>query len=98
MSYLLINFYDNRLEAGKSSIKALLVNKFGDIGLLIAIIINYNHLLSFKFSNLNNLSYFIKYESIKIFMITNELYIIGILCGFLLMGVSTKSAQFLFNS
>ena len=38
MSYLLINFYDTRTEASKSSIKALWVNKVGDMGLLLGIL------------------------------------------------------------
>ena len=53
MSYLLINFYDFRSEANKSAMKALLVNKVGDIGFLAGIVMSYTIfstiLLSSKF-------------------------------------------------
>ena len=37
-SYLLINFWYTRIEANKSAIKAILVNRIGDIGLYLAIV------------------------------------------------------------
>lgn len=37
VSYLLISFWFTRLNANQSAIKAILVNKIGDIGLWIAI-------------------------------------------------------------
>lgn len=36
-SYLLISFWFNRIQAGKSAIKAMLVNRVGDVGLAIGI-------------------------------------------------------------
>jgi len=36
-SYLLINFWFTRLQANKSAIKAMIVNRVGDFGLAIAI-------------------------------------------------------------
>ena len=38
-SYLLVNFWFTRIQANKSAIKALLVNKVGDVCLLLGIII-----------------------------------------------------------
>ena len=35
-SYLLINFWITRIEANKAAIKAMLVNRVGDIGLVLA--------------------------------------------------------------
>ena len=35
VSYLLISFWNTRIQANKSSIKAILINKIGDIGLII---------------------------------------------------------------
>lgn len=46
-SYLLINFWTTRILAGKAAIKAMVVNRIGDIGLVLAmflIFINYNSL------------------------------------------------------
>jgi proton-translocating NADH-quinone oxidoreductase chain L len=36
-SFLLIGFWNNRVQAGKSAIKAMLVNRFGDLGLVLGI-------------------------------------------------------------
>lgn len=36
-SYLLISFWYTRIQAGKSAIKAMLVNRVGDLGLVLAI-------------------------------------------------------------
>ena len=44
-SYLLINFWFARLQANKAAIKAMLVNRVGDIGLAIGICISF---LTFK--------------------------------------------------
>ena len=69
MSYLLINFYDTRIEANKSGVKALFVNKLGDIGLIIGILSCYSLFLSLKFNNINILCYYFKYESFYLFLI-----------------------------
>ena len=36
-SFLLIGFWSNRIQAGKSAIKAMLVNRLGDLGLVLGI-------------------------------------------------------------
>jgi NADH-ubiquinone oxidoreductase chain 5 len=36
-SYLLISFWHTRIQAGKSAIKAMLVNRVGDLGLVLSI-------------------------------------------------------------
>nr|YP_010322846.1 NADH dehydrogenase subunit 5 [Cornularia pabloi]UKP87534.1 NADH dehydrogenase subunit 5 [Cornularia pabloi] len=38
-SYLLINFWFSRIQANKAAIKAMLINRIGDIGLILAIIL-----------------------------------------------------------
>lgn len=48
-SMKLINYWNSNRNSNKSSIKALLYNKIGDIGLLISILIIYN-----KYTNTNN--------------------------------------------
>ncbi len=98
MSYLLINFYDNRIEANKSGIKALLVNKVGDLGLLLAIISLYIYIITFKFNNINTLVFYFKYETLNIFLFNSEVYILTVVCSLFFVAISTKSAQYLFNS
>ena len=47
-SYLLINFWYTRLQANKSAIKAMLVNRVGDLGLALGIMLSY---IVFKTAN-----------------------------------------------
>ena len=47
-SYLLINFWYTRLQANKSAIKAMLVNRVGDLGLALGIMFSY---IVFKTAN-----------------------------------------------
>jgi NADH-ubiquinone oxidoreductase chain 5 len=44
-SFLLISFWHTRIQASKSAIKAMLVNRVGDIGLTLGICVTF---LSFK--------------------------------------------------
>ena len=37
-SYLLINFWYTRIQANKAAIKAMIVNKVGDVGFLIGVV------------------------------------------------------------
>uniref|UniRef100_UPI00315D0971 NADH dehydrogenase subunit 5 n=1 Tax=Madrepora porcellana TaxID=3134087 RepID=UPI00315D0971 len=78
-SYLLINFWLTRLEANRAAIKAMLINRVGDIGLLVAMFFVWNTFGSFDFSSLFNLVSF-----------SNEIFFI---CLFLFFGVIGKSAQ-----
>jgi len=81
-SYLLIGFWYTRIQANKSAIKAMIMNKVGDIGLLLAMILiwvevgslDYNTIFSYCYVAENN----------------NNLDLISLL---LLIGVIGKSAQ-----
>ena len=48
-SYLLINFWYTRIQANKASIKAMVVNKIGDVGMLIGILLLWKFTNSFNF-------------------------------------------------
>nr|YP_010830634.1 NADH dehydrogenase subunit 5 [Homophyllia bowerbanki]WFF50348.1 NADH dehydrogenase subunit 5 [Homophyllia bowerbanki] len=78
-SYLLINFWLTRLEANRAAIKAMLVNKVGDIGLLLAMFLLWKNFGSLDFSSVFNLV-----------SPTKEVFFI---CLFLFFGVMGKSAQ-----
>ena len=84
ISFLLINFWDIRTEANKSSLKALLWNKIGDISLLCAIII-----LWFLFKTYSFIIHLllVNYLNLKII-----LFVILIL-----IAIFIKSVQFIFN-
>lgn len=59
-SYLLINFWYTRIEANKAAIKAILINKVGDLGLLLGMILlwlsqgSWNYLTLFSCSAIVN--------------------------------------------
>lgn len=82
-SYLLIGFWYTRIQANKAAIKAMIINKVGDIGLLLGII-----LLWIMFGSLN-------YDII--FPLSclgyNQNYLMNWASFLLLIGVIGKSAQ-----
>ena len=90
-SYLLISFWYTRLQANKAAIKAMLVNRIGDFGLLLAMALIY---LIFK-----SLDYFTVFALIPYFYNTTfiflnfEIDILTTICFFLFVGAVGKSAQ-----
>ncbi len=90
-SYLLINFWFSRIQAVKSAFKALLVNRVGDVCLLISFCLIFFLYGTLDFSILNLLIPFFKHEFFLIGSIKfNLLFLIGF---FLFIGVLSKSAQ-----
>ena len=90
-SYLLINFWSSRIQAVKSSFKAIIVNRVGDVALLAAFSLFFFISGTLDFSILNVLIPFLQYDYIYILNIKiNILYLIGF---FLLIGIMAKSAQ-----
>nr|WJJ70133.1 NADH dehydrogenase subunit 5 [Praya sp.] len=81
-SYLLINFWYTRIQANKAAIKAVLINKIGDIGLLLSII--------FLWKNSGLTLYSTIFSLYTILYLEYYLNFINIL---LLIGVIGKSAQ-----
>lgn len=82
-SYLLINFWFTRIEANKASIKAMVINKIGDLGLLLGILLIWHLIGSIDYKSI--------FCSLNNFFQSNiNSEIIGIL---LLIGVIGKSAQ-----
>lgn len=90
-SYLLINFWFTRIQANKSSIKAMLINRVGDFFLLLAIFTILFICDSLDFDVVFSLANLIKtyYTIIGSFHIS----IIDIICLFLFLGAVGKSAQ-----
>nr|QJH88501.1 Nad5 [Pterocladiophila hemisphaerica] len=91
ISYLLINFWFTRLGANQSGLKALLVNRIGDLGLLLSIFFLFyifnslDYEIIFSLAPLCSLQ-FINFIGWKI----NNITLIGF---FLLISVIGKSAQ-----
>ena len=82
-SYLLINFWLTRIKANKAAIKAMLINRVGDIGLVLAMLMIFQEFGSLDFSTIYSLlvSPVAKEENITI------------ICILLFIGAVGKSAQ-----
>lgn len=93
-SYLLINFWFTRIQANKAAIKAMLMNRIGDIGFLIGVSLTFALFKTVDFSALNHLAsvvsqhhpYWISWNGINICYL-------DAICFFFLIGVVGKSAQ-----
>lgn len=85
-SYLLINFWLTRIKANKAAMKAMLINRIGDIGLVLAMIKIIQQFGALEFSTLYS-----------IMTLTSAGYInkgeITIICILLFLGAVGKSAQ-----
>jgi len=84
-SYLLINFWYTRTQANKSAIKAIIVNRFGDAGIYLAILVIFFCFKSFDFG--------VVFSSIIKFTEINDFLLIDIIALFLVLGAVGKSAQ-----
>ena len=85
-SYLLINFWLTRIKANKAAMKAMLINRVGDIGLVLAMIKIIEEFGALEFSVINS-----------VLSLNQPLYInkesITIICILLFLGAVGKSAQ-----
>ena len=80
-SYLLINFWYTRIQANKSGIKAIIINRIGDIAVLIRTIIIIKRFGRTKFENLTHIQ-----ENIQ------TQFTINSICILLLIGAIGKSS------
>jgi NADH-ubiquinone oxidoreductase chain 5 len=88
-SFLLINFWSSRVQANKAAIKAMVVNKIGDIGLAIAIIYIFLTTGAFEFSIVFN----ILPTVLQLLILNNKEILFDIITLGLIIGVVGKSAQ-----
>lgn len=90
-SYLLIGFWFTRVQANKSALKAIILNRFGDVSLLIAI--------SSIFYFSNSLNFFTVFSSINFlvdksfWLFFGEINVIDFISFWLVMAAAGKSAQ-----
>nr|YP_654380.1 NADH dehydrogenase subunit 5 [Pavona clavus]ABG02354.1 NADH dehydrogenase subunit 5 [Pavona clavus] len=81
-SYLLINFWLTRVEANKAAIKAMLVNRVGDMGLILAMFGIWARFGSLEFSSVFNMV-----------VVSAPSSDITLICLLLFIGAVGKSAQ-----
>nr|YP_010890116.1 NADH dehydrogenase subunit 5 [Agalma clausi]WJJ70152.1 NADH dehydrogenase subunit 5 [Agalma clausi] len=86
-SYLLINFWYTRIQANKAAIKAMVVNKVGDVGLLLGIVSLWSISGLLKFNSFMNLTIFYNLENI--FNWINIMLIIGVMAKSAQIGLHT---------
>lgn len=87
-SFLLINFWYTRIQANKSAIKAMILNRIGDFGLLIGILFIFINFKALDYTTINYLVPFFKTKTL-IFNIN----IIDVISLSLFIGCIGKSAQ-----
>nr|AIU44693.1 NADH dehydrogenase subunit 5 [Cyanophora paradoxa] len=90
-SYLLINFFFNRIQANKAAIKAMIMNRIGDFGLSLAIMVIFYTCKSVDYHTVFAcVPFFID----STFMFFNfEVNLITCICILLFIGAVGKSAQ-----
>jgi NADH-quinone oxidoreductase subunit L len=90
-SYFLIGFWYTRIQANKSALKAIIVNRVGDIALLIAIsgIVFLSNTTDF-----DTIFVFLPFYATKILYIVGfEINFIEFICFWLMVAAIGKSAQ-----
>ncbi len=90
-SYLLINFWYTRIQANKAAIKAMLVNRVGDINIIFAIVTIFYVFKSVDYSTVFALAYNYVNSTINIFNF--DISVLDLICIFIFIGAVGKSAQ-----
>ena len=95
-SYLLIGFWFKKESANNASMKAFIVNRVGDLGLLIAMFLIFKTFGTLTLSEVFSQAADQSKNSIKIF--GGEYNLITTICVFLFIGAMGKSAQILLHT
>lgn len=90
-SYLLINFWFTRIQANKAAIKAMILNRVGDFGLLIGIMLIFVNFKSIDYATVALLTPFFTDKTIN--FLNLEIHLLSAICIFLFIGAIGKSAQ-----
>lgn len=90
-SYLLINFWHTRIQANKAAMKAIIVNKIGDFGLLLGIVMIFSVFNSFDYHIIFSLIPEMMGEKFIFFGL--EIDKITLITLFIFIGAIGKSAQ-----
>jgi proton-translocating NADH-quinone oxidoreductase chain L len=90
-SYLLINFWYTRIPANKSALKAIIVNRIGDCGLIFACSLLYANFRTLKYSVIFSLVPYFQDRTIIFF--SYEVNLLTFICILLFLAAVGKSAQ-----
>jgi proton-translocating NADH-quinone oxidoreductase chain L len=98
-SYLLINFWFTRVQANKAALKAILLNRVGDFGLLYAILLIFYYFKSVDFATVFLLAplmsefFFTCQIEVGFFSLYCNIHVLSFICFWLFFGAVGKSAQ-----
>jgi NADH-ubiquinone oxidoreductase chain 5 len=90
-SYLLINFWYTRVEANKAAIKAIIINKIGDFGILVGILLLYVYTGSVNYNTMFSVVSILKDHSFTFMGL--DVSLLDTIAIFLFIGCVGKSAQ-----
>jgi proton-translocating NADH-quinone oxidoreductase chain L len=90
-SYLLISFWNTRIQANKSAIKALILNRIGDFGFICGLVLIFYFFRTVDFATVFILTPF--FSNIYFIMFGFEFSSLDTICFFLFLGSMGKSAQ-----
>jgi NADH-ubiquinone oxidoreductase chain 5 len=90
-SYLLINFWFTRIQANKAAIKAMVLNRIGDFGLVMGILIIFMKYKAVDYATVFALTPLFTLETFS--FLNFEFNLITIIGFFILIGAIGKSAQ-----
>lgn len=94
-SYLLINFWFTRLLANKAAMKAVFINKIGDLSIILGILLIFYTFNTFDFLILSGLVPFFYKKTFFFFGFNFK--ILNLISWFLLIGSVSKSAQLILH-
>ena len=90
-SYLLINFWFTRIQANKAAIKAMVMNRIGDFGLVLGILLMFVTFKAVDYATVFSLAPIFSGTTVN--FLNFEFEILTIISFFLLIGAVGKSAQ-----
>lgn len=90
-SYLLIGFWNERDSANAAAVKAFVVNRVGDLGLVLGIFAAYQLFGSVEFSHIFSMAGAVSTTNLNLF--GTEVHGITLVCLLLFVGAMGKSAQ-----
>ena len=91
VSYLLISFWNTRIQANKSAIKAMLVNRVGDIGLCLGLCGIFILFHSLEYTTVFSIASYLNNSAFNFFGFNFSF--VDVLCFFIFWGAVGKSAQ-----
>lgn len=90
-SYLLIGFWFTRVQANKSALKAIFINRIGDFGIILGIVLVFSIFQSLDFEIVFSLVPF--FEDQSVFFMNFSFNLLELISFFLFIGAVGKSAQ-----